>query len=133
MPDFYIPSPEDHRLSDVLRNPARITLRKIDGAEAELEAKPGMISVVEEHPQVDRMGGDWGAICEVFRKSNYYYAAISGVSLTTGDIITIRYKSQLRTVRLKVIDLENGRARIDPPEISAGSGASAADSGRQNP
>lgn len=116
MPDFYIPSPDDRQLSEVLQHPVRITLHKGSGEVLEIEGVPGVVNVTEEHPEVDRMGGDWGAICEVFRKSNYYYVNIQGVSLAPGDQILV-YGQSGAMAELKVADIENGRARIDTPIV----------------
>ncbi len=122
--DFYLSiHPGGFDLDHLPADPQSITIQKASGKTIALDPGQARLEIRAEHPKVERMEGDWGAICEVFRKSNYYYAAISGVSLSTGDIITIRYKSRPDTVRLKVIDLENGRARIDPPEINAGGAA----------
>ncbi len=122
--DFYLSiHPGGFDLDHLPADPESISIQKASGETITLDPGQARLEISAEHPEVERMEGDWGAICEVFRKSNYYYAAISGVRLSTGDIITIRYKSRPDTVRLKVIDLENGRARIDPPEISASGGA----------
>lgn len=116
LPEFFISTPQGSRLEDVLLHPTQITLRRSGGETCELEARPDLVRVSEEHPEVDRMGGDWGAICEVFRQSSYYYLSIQGVSLVIGDEIRVQGKENT-AADFKVIDLENGRARIDAPVI----------------
>ncbi len=100
-------------------DPVAITIAKSSGETISVDPRQAKVSITEEHPQVERMEGDWGAICEVFRKNNFYYASITGVHLAVGDAITIRYENGPGTVTLKVIDVENGRARIDPPVIGS--------------
>lgn len=116
LPEFFIPSPEENRLENLLRHPARITLRRAGGETSDLEAQPGLVNISEEHPQVDRMGGDWGAICEVFRQSSYYYLNVQGVTLAVWDEIRV-FGTENTMVELKVTEIENGRARIDAPVI----------------
>ncbi len=122
--DFYLSiHPNGFDLDHLPGDPQSISIQKAGGEILTLDPGQARLEITTEHPEVERMEGDWGAICEVFRTNNYYYAAISGVNLAVGDTITVRYKDRPDTVRFKVIDLENGRARIDPPEISASGGA----------
>lgn len=129
--NFYLSiHPGGFDLDHLPDDPQSVSIHKASGETITLDPGQARLEISADHPEVERMEGDWGAICEVFRKSNYYYTAVSGVSLSIGDSITVRYKNRPDTVRLKVIDIENGRARIDPPEISAGGGV---DGDRQNP
>lgn len=112
-------NPGGFDLDHLPRDPQAITVHKANGESIALDPRQAKVDLASEHPQVERMEGDWGAICEVFRKSNYYYASITGVQLAAGDSVTIRYKDRPEIVTLKVIDIENGRARIEPPEINA--------------
>jgi hypothetical protein len=98
-------------------DPQAITIQKASGEVIELEPRQAKVNITEEHPEVGRMDGDWGAICEVFRKSNYYYAAVTGCQLAAGDTVILRYKNAPGTVTLKVIEIENGRVRIDSPLV----------------
>jgi hypothetical protein len=109
-------------LEHLPRDPQAITVQKASGETIVLDPHQARVDITSEHPQVERMEGDWGAICEVFRKSNYYYVSATGIQLAAGDRVTIRYKDGLGLVTLMVIAIENGRARIEPPEISASSG-----------
>ncbi len=111
--------PGGFSLEHLPRDPQTITIQKANGETLALDPRQARVDITSEHPQVERMEGDWGAICEVFRQSNYYYLTVSGVQLASGDCITILYKDGPGAVTLKVIDIENGRARIAPPEISA--------------
>jgi hypothetical protein len=129
--NFYLSiHPGGFDLEHLPGDPQSITIRRVGGETVTLDPQQDRLEIHTEHPPVERMEGDWGAICEVFRKSSYYYASISGVRLAAGDQITIRYKRDLGEMTLKVVDIENGRARVNPPEINA---SSAASDDRQNP
>jgi hypothetical protein len=130
---FFLP-PGSFDLSRLPPRPARITIRRVGGEQLEIDPREAEVSLTSEHPQVERMEGDWGAICEVFRDSSYYYAAISGIRLETGDEVRLDYGSNPGLITLKVIDLENGRARVDPPHIMPpGAPPGAPNGGQQNP
>jgi hypothetical protein len=122
--NFYILiNPGGFDLDHLPANPQSITIQKTNGETLTLDPGQARLDISTEHPPVERMESDWGAICEVFRKSNTYYAAITGLRLAAGDMITIRYQGGPGTLTLKVIDIENGRARIEPPEITGPGGA----------
>lgn len=108
-------NPDSSNLPDFSIDPQSIQIHRAGGEEITIDPQPGRVRVDVERPQVERMEGDWGAICEVFKQSQYYYAAIQGVPLSIGDVITLRYPNRLEPVILKVIDMENGRAQVDPP------------------
>ncbi len=116
--DFFLPlnsgSPD---LADLTTDIATITVTRASGETCAVDARQGQVDIADEHPQVDRMSGDWGAICEVFRQSSVYYLSISGVRLSAGDTVAITYQRKPIEVTMKVIDIENGRAQIDPPVI----------------
>ncbi len=122
MDDLFFLTPGSFDFSNLPPSPASITIRRANGQTLELDPRKSKVSLTSEHPQVDNMAGDWGAICEVFRDSNYYYAAITGARLETGDLILLDYPAGYGFITLKVIDIENGRARIDPPHISPSGG-----------
>lgn len=116
-------NPSGFDLEHLSGNPQAITVHKAAGGETiALDPRQTQVKFTSEHPQVERMEGDWGAICEVFRKSNTYYVSVTGIPLAAGDRIDIRYQDAPGVVMLKVIDIENGRARIEPPEINASGG-----------
>jgi hypothetical protein len=122
--NFYISiHPGGFDLEHLPGDPQSITIQKSSGETKMLDPQQSKVEIITEHPPVERMEGDWGAICEVFRKNNYYYAKVTGVQLAEGDTITIRYLKGTGTVTLKVIDIENGRARIEPPEFNSNSAA----------
>lgn len=118
---FYL-SPSSFDFSHLPPNPKSITIRRASGETLSLDPGQNKVSLTSEHPQVDNMSGDWGAICEVFRDSNTYYASITGVRLDAGDLIMLDYPTGYGFITLKVIDIENGRARTDPPHITPSGG-----------
>jgi hypothetical protein len=63
---------------------------------------------------------------KIFITKYDYYGSVTYVQLTAGNHIAIRYQGGPGMLSLKVIEIENGRGRTGPPEISASSG-------RQNP
>ncbi len=117
--DLYL-KPEGFDLDHLPDSAEAITIQKANGETVTVNPRQAKVDISTEHPQVERMEGDWGAICEVFRKNNYYYASITGASLAVGDQVTLRYSNDTGVVTFKVVDIENGRARIDPPVISPG-------------
>ncbi len=117
--DLYL-KPDGFDLDHLPDSAEEITIQKASGETVTVNPRQAKVDISTEHPQVERMEGDWGAICEVFRKNNYYYASITGISLSAGDRITVRYADGPGVVAFKVVDIENGRARIDPPVISQG-------------
>ncbi len=114
--DLYL-KPDGFDLDHLPASAEAITIQKTGGDTVTINSGQAKIDITTEHPQVEHMEGDWGAICEVFRKNNYYYASITGVNLAVGDQVTVRYTHGPGVVTLKVVDIENGRARIDPPMI----------------
>lgn len=109
-------------INDLISNPASITLVKANGEKVVVSPTQGRLSVKEEQPQVDRMEGDWGAICEVFKQNRYYYLALpEGLSpqikLDAGDAIVLRFQNRPASLTLYVVEIENGRVRIAPPKL----------------
>ncbi len=117
--DLYL-KPDGFDLDHLPSSAEAIIIQKASGATVTVNPRQAKVDITTEHPQVERMEGDWGAICEVFRKNNYYYASITGVNLAVGDQVTVRYSNGQGVVTLRVVDIENGRARIDPPVIGPG-------------
>ena len=104
-------------LERILTSAERITVTRASGELLEISPGQDTVRVTEEHPPVDRMDGDFGAICEVFRQSSAYFVAVTGCQLAAGDTIQVSGGKPVQRVTLKVVDIEGGRARIDPPEI----------------
>jgi hypothetical protein len=108
-------NPDGPNLPDFSVDPHSIEIQRMGGEVIKIDPQPGRVRVDIERPQVERMDGDWGAICEVFKQSQYYYATIQGVQLSVGDVITLRYPNRSEPVNLTVIDKENGRAQVNLP------------------
>ncbi|RPJ37935.1 MAG: hypothetical protein EHM21_17585, partial [Chloroflexi bacterium] len=53
----------DHLPAD----PQSITIQKASGETITLDPGQARLEISAEHPPVERMEGDWGAICEVYR------------------------------------------------------------------
>lgn len=85
------------------------------GEQVRLSAQDARLQLTEERPQVERMADDWGAICEVFKQNAYYYLSIAGVRLQAGDRVTLFYVDGRPALTLRVIEIENGRARVQDP------------------
>lgn len=100
---------------DYLLNLVKIMVTRPDGDTFEMDPKSTQVKITEEHPEVDRMEGDLGAICEVYRQTTYYYLSMTGTQLAGGSRVTLFSKDFLSPVILHVIEIENGKARIDPP------------------
>jgi hypothetical protein len=92
-----------------------ILLTSAGGETRMLDPGQNAAEIHQEHPPVERMEDDWGAICEVFKQSSSYYLILPGVALAPGDRLTITYRHRPHTVTLTVMDLENGRVRIAAP------------------
>ena len=106
-PLFYLDS---NRQPDFLTGLKSVTIRHANGKVQPLDLEKSQLKIVEEHPQVDRMEEDWGAICEVYRKKSDYY--VTGAALAIGDLITLKY-ADFREIRLKVVEMEAGQARVE--------------------
>lgn len=106
---FFIPPPMDSQ-PEMPAHPSRVTLTRPGGETYELD--PLALVLTSEQPQVDRMSGDWGAICEVFRRSASHYVAVAGFSLQPGDRLTLYSEGQAPPLTLVVMELEGRRARV---------------------
>lgn len=106
-PFFYLDT--DHQ-PDFLTGLASVTITRAKGEMERVDLSASPLQIVEEHPPVDRMEGDWGAICEVYRKKSDYF--VTGLPLQTGDLITLTY-SDSRAIALKVMEMEGARARVE--------------------
>ena len=105
--------------------PDAISIQHFRGAAITLDPRVSHVSVTREKPPVERMVDDWGAICEVFKESVTYYAAISGVTLAAGDELRLVYThvtGASTLVTLTVLEPEGSRARIAAPVIRRGAG-----------
>lgn len=109
---FRLPSEPLRRLTRSLQT---VTVAQAGSQQIRLAAEEAGLQISEEHPSVDRMSDDWGAICEVFKQSAYYYVSIAGVRLRAGDAITLEYADGREPLTLRVLELEDGRARIADP------------------
>ena len=106
-PFFYL---DTNHQPDFLTGLASVTITRANGETRRIDLAASPLQIVEEHPPVDRMEGDWGAICEVYRKKSDYY--VTGLPLQTGDVITLTY-SNSRETALKVMEIEGARARVE--------------------
>jgi hypothetical protein len=88
-----------------------INLKRVDGTSLSLDPAAFRLNFTEEHPNVERMADDWGAICEVYKNSAELYLSIPNVPLQAGDMITLVYRDKPAR-SLRVTELEAGRARI---------------------
>ncbi len=109
---FYLP-PEP--LGALTRNLQRIVIERSTGERIAAGAQGARLTITQEHTSVERMQDDWGAICEVFKQNAFYYVTIAGISLQAGDSILLFYTDGRSPLALQVIELENGRARIEDP------------------
>lgn len=110
---FYI-DPGNSRANDLASGSESVTLIRADGKEEALGTN-SQVLVTEESAPLSQMEEDLGAICEVYRQSSNYFLSIPGVRLAQGDRVIIRYLGGGKAIALHVIELENGRARIEPP------------------
>lgn len=108
-------NPDGRTMPDLSTEAEEITLLHSGSEPLLLDPQQAQLKVSIEHPPVNGMDGDWGAICEVYRQKSDYYLNLAGVRLAVGDVIRVRYHRIPLPVALKVIELENGRARIEPP------------------
>jgi hypothetical protein len=115
---FYI-DPENSRASDLATGAESVELIRTDGQQETLLPN-SQVLVTEESTPLSQMEEDLGAICEVYRQSSNYFLSIPGVRLEPGDRVIIRYPGRGKAIVLHVIELENGRARIEPPSTDQG-------------
>ena len=111
-PLFYLP-PEP--LAALTRRLQRIVIERAAGERIAVDAQDARLNISQEHASVERMQDDWGAICEVYKQNAFYYVSIAGVALQAGDRISLFYADGREPLALFVIELENGRARIEAP------------------
>lgn len=119
--DFYL-DPREIDTRDLATGIQTIQLTRLGGEMRTIDPAQTPIDLRQEHPPVERMEADLGAICEVFRQSSSYYLSLPGISLAPGDRLTLTYYHQRHTVTLSVAELENGRVRIEPPVVRAAGG-----------
>lgn len=110
-------NPDDLDLQALANDIESITVTQADGATRRLDSVRHGLSIAHEHPPVDRMSEDLGAICAVFQDSNHYTLTLSGVALSPGDRLELTYRHTSYTVMIEVIEQEEGRAIIRPPRI----------------
>jgi hypothetical protein len=97
---------------------AAIQVARVNGQTQVIDPAGSHAEIQQEHPPVERMADDLGAICQVFKESSNYFLSLPGVALAPGDQVTLRYQHQAYTAVLRVIELENGRCRIEPPVVN---------------
>jgi hypothetical protein len=95
-----------------------ILLTHPGGENSAIDPTQTALKIQREHPAVERMEADLGAICEVFKQSSSYYLTLPGVPLAPGDRLTLTYHGRPLTAVLSVIELEGQRARIAPPVLT---------------
>jgi hypothetical protein len=110
---FYI-DPGSAHANDLAAGAESVTVVRADGREESLPPN-SQVLVTEESAPLSQMEEDLGAICEVFHQNSNYFLKIPGVRLAPGDRVMIRYPGGTQAIALRVIELENGRARIEPP------------------
>jgi hypothetical protein len=114
--NFYV-DPRGFDIQDLNTGIAAIQLTRPGGQSMALDLASTSLVIQHEHPPVDRMEGDLGAICQVFKESSNYFLTLRGVKLAPGDQVTLSYHHQSFTATLRVLDLEHGRYRIAPPLV----------------
>lgn len=111
--------PPDLDPGELARGVRAIQLTRVDGATLAVDPAVCPLEIQRERPEVNGMEGDLGAICEVFRQSSTYYLTLGGLTLVPGDRLTLAYRDRPYTVTIRVAELENRRARIDPPVVNS--------------
>jgi len=113
---FYL-QPRGVDLQELARDVAQIQVARSIGESITIDPNSAHLALEQEHPPVERMEGDFGAICQVFKGSSNYFLRLPGVPLRAGDQITLFYHHQAYSVTLRLIERENERWRIDAPEV----------------
>lgn len=111
MPFFSLNS-EQGREDEVSRGAEKITLTRAGGEVIALDPLTTRIIVTDEHAPLAQMEEDWGAVCEVFRETVNTFAHAAGMTLYKDDEIAIRYPGRAAALVLRVLEMENGRARV---------------------
>lgn len=89
-----------------------MTIRRSSGAALVVDPFNSVVQLDEDHPQVDRMEGDLGAICEVFKQRSDHYLTITGVRLQPGDVVVFDFGDPAEALTVQVVEVEEGRARV---------------------
>jgi hypothetical protein len=111
--NFYT-DPGSSRANNLAAGSETVSLIRANGVE-EMLGSGIPVLITEEGAPLSQMEDDLGAICEVFRQNSNYFLSIPSVRLVPGDRVIIRYPAGAKAIALRVIELENGRARIEPP------------------
>ncbi len=111
MPLFNLNPDEGHE-DEISRGAEQITLTRAGGEVLALDPHGTRITVKDEHAPLSQMNEDWGAVCEVFRQAVDTFAQSPDVALRLGDEIAIRYPGRAAALVLRVIEMENGRAKV---------------------
>lgn len=109
---FFSLNPEDGRSDEISRGAEQITLTRAGGEVLALNPRNTRITVTDEHAPLSQMNEDWGAVCEVFRQAVDTFAQSPDVALRLGDEIAIRYAGRAAALVLRVVEMENGRAKV---------------------
>jgi hypothetical protein len=91
--------------------PDEITITRPSGEIIGLDPRQAQLKLTEERPPLDNMEGDWGAVCEVFRRKRDTFLTLRGARLAAGDLIAIRYPGGVR-LHLRVIEMEGALAHV---------------------
>lgn len=94
-----------------------ITIHRANGQDLSLLPDQNRLSIEREHPPVDRMEDDLGAICAVFKDAHTYFLTVHGVTLSPGDRLELAYTHHEYRAVVEVIEQEDGRVIIRPPRI----------------
>lgn len=104
-------------LSALTRGLQSIRIERVGGDPITLDASSAQLLLTQEQARVERMQEDWGAICEVFKQHAFYYLSVQGVRLQAQDRVVLFYQDDRSALSLHVIEMEDGRARIQQPAI----------------
>lgn len=112
-------APRGFNVQELAQGVAAVTVSHAGGQPQVVNLAGAEPLIQQEHPPVERMEDDLGAICQVFKESSNYYFSLPGALLAPGDRVTITYQHRRYTAELRVIEQENGRWRIEPPLVTA--------------
>jgi hypothetical protein len=115
---FYL-APRGIDVQALSRDIATIKVLRTGGQEQLVDLSSTDLALAQEHPPIERMEGDLGAVCQVFKESTNYFLSLPGVPLAPGDQLTLSYHHQTFRVSLRVIEREGNRWRIEAPVVTA--------------
>lgn len=109
---FFSLNPEEGGEDEISRGAEQITLIREGGEVIALDPRFTRIIVTDEYAPLAQMGEDWGAVCAVFRETVNSFAQSPDFALRLGDEIVLRYPGRAAVLVLRVVEVENGRARV---------------------